>query len=91
MPEQHHRPPIAELRTFRQFAEQINRSQGAVRDWVAAGLVTVYELPGMRGARIWPAEAEQEIRAAVAAGKIRPSYGSYGKRARVVTLPAAGR
>lgn len=75
------------LVTIHQFAKHMQVAERTARNWASEGHFNLYRVPGIRGALVDLDEAEAAIRA-LPSTVVRPGFGSYGPKARVVDLPA---
>lgn len=74
------------LATIEQTAHYLDRSSRTVRNYISKGFFPAYRRPGKRGLFIDLNEVDGAMRA-LPARKAHAAAGSYGPKARIVTLP----
>lgn len=74
------------LATIEQTAHYLGRSPRTVRNYIGKGFFPAYKRPGSRGLFIDLEEVDRAMQA-LPARKAHAASGSYGPKARIVTLP----
>lgn len=74
------------LATIEQTANYLGRSPRTVRNYIGKGFFPGYKRPGQRALLIDLDEVDKAMRALLAR-KAHAAAGSYGPKARIVTLP----
>ena len=77
------------LVTLAHFADVMNVSPRTVKNWVSAGHVPVYKDPAKPSAFVDLDEARATILELNERGVVRLNYGSFGPKAKVVSLDGA--